>query len=407
MLRRLLATIRISLHSLGDHKVRNALAVTGVAFGTLSLVVVGNVTAMLAAKLQKEADAFGKNLLIVTVRSGRTAGRDAAFSMPRTLKVADGEVIRDRLPYVTEISPSYDTSFPLRYNFGLTTGTVIGVTENYPQLRTVPVAKGRFFLAEEMAGVEKKAIIGSKIADLLFAGEDPVGKTILLARAPFEVVGVLGQMGVDLSGADQDVQVLVPFETMMRRLVNVDYLKTLYVQVADDSFLKQGKEDVAAILRRQHGLAKGARDDFRVQAITDLATIKEDATTLVRELGTTAAILSFSIGGLGILAIMMITVAERKKEIGIRRAVGATRRDILLQFLMEAVLLTAIGTAAGLVASFVITAIVSRVGELPFAVAHLNIGAAIVLGFVLGLFSGIYPARRAAALEPVGALQGL
>lgn len=406
MMRKIYAVIRISLASMADHKVRNLLAMAGIAFGTITLVVVGNVTAMMAAKLKQEADNFGKNLIIVTSRSGRSAGRDAAFATPRTLTVADGDVIRDRLPYIIEASPAYDVNFPLRYNYTLTKGQVYGVAANYPKLRNLPLAQGRFFLADEMATAEKKAIIGAKIATTLFGSEDPLGKTILLYRAPLEVVGVLAPLGVDLSGTDQDVQVLVPFDTMMARLANVSYLKTLYLQVLDDSYLKQAKDDITAILRQQHGITKGRRDDFRVQAITDLATIKEDATRLVQDLGATAAILSFSIGGLGILAIMMISVSERAREIGIRRAVGATRRDILLQFLLESVLLTVFGTLIGLVASLAITLVVATVGEMPFAQSQPSIYLAIVLGLLLGLFAGIYPARRAAALEPVRALQG-
>lgn len=405
MLNKLKINSELSVKNLFLHKLRTLLSILGIAFGALSLIIVGNITNMMEKKVQLEAENFGKNLIIVRAAVIQASGRSTAFSLAKTLKERDGAFLKDMLPYITAVSPAFDRSFPIRYMDSSTKANVTGVTIDYTKLRKINIQSGSFFTNNDIINSEKKALIGYKVWQNLFGETNPIGKHVLLYRAPFEVIGVLAPMGVDLTGNDQDNQILIPFTTMTRRVLNVDYITTLYIQVSEESMLSKGKDDVIKLLRKSHSLNEGVKNDFFVQTISDLASIKEESTKLVKELGNTASFLSFSIGGLGILAIMILTVSERKKEIGIRRACGAQRFDILSQFLFEAVLLTFFGCVLGILLSTIITIIVSVVGKFPLAFSYFYITFSVLLSLLLGLFAGIYPAKKASDVDPIKALQ--
>lgn len=326
----------LSLRNLFIHKLRTFLSILGIAFGTLSLVIVANITKMMEKKVELEAENFGKNLVIVRTGILQLPGRAQSFGISKNLKINDAIDIKEKLTYITDVTPVFDKNFPVRYGETTVSASLLGVLENYPNIRKVELIKGRFFSKEEEENREKVAIIGYKIYESFFKGENPIGKRILIFRAPVEVIGVLKPMGVDLSGNDQDKQILVPLGTMTRRFLNVDYFTTIYAQTKEESQLKLAKEEIRDLLRNNHKLKAGEKDDFFIQTISDIATIKSDAVNLVNDLGNTSSILSFGIGGLGILAIMILTISERKKEIGIRRACGATKKDILYQFIFEA-----------------------------------------------------------------------
>lgn len=406
MISKLKLNLELSLKNLLIHKLRSILSVLGIAFGTLSLVIVGNITKMMEKKVQLEAEKFGKNLVIVRAAVIQASGRGSSFALAKTLKEDDGRYIQEKLPYVVLFSPAFDRTFPILYKENTTKANTTGVNKFYPLLRKVEFEIGDFFLPSDFENYEKKVILGNKVYQNLFGSENPIGKYVLLYRVPLEVVGVLSPMGVDLTGNDQDNQILVPFTTMTRRILNVDYISTLYLQVEDESILNKSKKDITEILRNRHSLKEGVKNDFYVQTISDLASIKEESTKLVKELGNTASFLSFAIGGLGILAIMILTVNERKKEIGIRRACGAKKNDILIQFLLEAVLLTILGSFLGVFLASIVTIVVSFIGKFPLAFSLFQITLAILLSCCLGLFAGIYPAQKASQVDPIRALQG-
>jgi putative ABC transport system permease protein len=361
---------------------------------------------MMKKKVEMEADRYGKNLIIVNAGTSLTPGRGRTVFLPaKTLKISDAIEVKNSLPNVLTVSPSFSKTFPMRYKEKTVTANTVGITPNFFELRNLKIFIGRFLSSNEFENNEKKAILGYKIYENLFGNEDPLGKHVLLFRAPFEVVGVLEPMGVDLTGNDQDNMVLIPFNTMIRRVLNVDYISSFYVQVTTLDSLNPAKEEIKKLLRMRHKILPGQRDDFTVQAITDLVSIKNETTELVSDLGNTASILSYSIGGLGILAIMMMTVAERKREIGIRRACGATKKDIILQFLFEALFLTVSGSLLGILISMVITLLVSHYAFYPFAISIISIFISIFLSFFLGLFAGLYPAKKASDIDPIRALQ--
>jgi len=405
----LLRSIKINLllviKNLHTHKIRTLLSVLGIAFGTISLVIVSNITEMMKKKVAIEAEKYGKNLVIVSAGTSLTPGRGRTVFLPaKTLKESDAYEVKNFIPHIVDVSPSFSKSFPLRYKESRVTANAIGITKNYNKLRNINIYIGRYFTDSEFENNEKKVILGYKIYENLFGKEDPLGKYVLLYRAPLEVVGVLEPMGVDLTGNDQDNQILIPYSTMIRRILNVDYITTFYAQVTNPQYLNITKDEITKLLRIRHKIQKGQRDDFFVRAITDLVSIKDEATTLVNDLGNTASILSFSIGGLGILAIMMMTVAERKREIGIRRACGATKRDIIIQFLLESLFLTISGSVLGIFIATIVTIIISHYALYPLTFSITSFIISIFLSFLLGLFAGIYPAKKASDVDPIKAL---
>lgn len=405
MLRSIKINLLLVIKNLHTHKIRTLLSILGIAFGTISLVIVSNITEMMKKKVSLEAEKYGKNLIIVSAGTSLTPGRGTTVFLPaKTLKESDAKEVKNSIPYVIDVSPSFSKSFPLRYKESRITANAIGISPNYNKLRNINIYMGRYFTDSEFENNEKKVILGYKIYENLFGKEDPLGKYVLLFRAPLEVVGVLEPMGVDLSGNDQDNQILIPYNTMIRRILNVDYITTFYVQVTDPEHLINVKDQITKLLRIRHKILTGQRDDFFVRAITDLVSIKDEATTLVNDLGNTASILSFSIGGLGILAIMMMTVAERKREIGIRRACGATKRDIIIQFLFESLFLTISGSIFGIFIATIVTMIISHYAMYPLTFSITSIIISVLLSFLLGLFAGLYPAKKASDVDPIKAL---
>lgn len=406
MLRSIKINLILTIKNLHTHKLRTLLSILGIAFGTISLVIVSNITEMMKKKVALEAEKYGKNLIIVTAGTSLAPGRGRTIFLPaKTLKESDALEVKNSIPHVLSVSPSFSKNFPLRYRETTVTANTIGISPNFNELRNIKIFIGRYFTETEFDNNEKKVILGYKIYENLFGREDPLGKYVLLFRAPFEVVGVLEPMGVDLTGNDQDNMILIPFSTMIRRVLNVDYISSFYVQVSEPQFLNPVKEEITKLLRIRHKIQPGQRNDFFVQAITDLVSIKDDATILVNDLGKTASILSYSIGGLGILAIMMMTVAERKKEIGVRRACGATKKDIIIQFLLEALFLTMSGSFLGIFIASFITLLVSHYALYPLTFSIYAMIASIFLSFGLGLFAGLYPAKKASDIDPIRALQ--
>lgn len=405
MLRSIKINLILVIKNLYTHKIRTLLSILGIAFGTISLVIVSNITEMMKKKVSIEAEKYGKNLIIVSAGTSLTPGRGTAVFLPaKTLKESDAKEVRNSIPHVVDVSPSFSKSFPLRYRESRVTANAIGISPNYNKLRNIKIYLGRYFTDSEFENNEKKVILGYKIYENLFGKEDPLGKYVLLFRAPLEVVGVLEPMGVDLTGNDQDNQILIPYSTMIRRILNVDYITSFYVQVADSNYLNETKEEINKLLKMRHKILAGQRTDFFVRAITDLVSIKDEATILVNDLGNTASILSYSIGGLGILAIMMMTVVERKREIGIRRACGATKKDIITQFLLEALFLTISGSCIGILVSIIVTILISHYAMYPLTFSINSIMVSLFLSFCLGLFAGLYPAKKASDVDPIKAL---
>jgi len=312
--------------------------------------------------------------------------------------------IKESLKGIEEIAPYYDTTYPARYEDKTLRVSVIGLTDNIFSVKNTNLIMGRVFTKKDDDATEKRVVVGYKIYDNLFDLKDPVGKYMLLFRVPTEIIGVMEEKGTDLTGQDQDIIVYMPLNSFMRRYSNVDYVKGAYIQVQDGVQMSEIKTRVRSFIRKIHNMKEDQKDDFSIFTMDDILRTKEEGIRLVSILTIIASVVSFLIGGLGIFAIMMLSVSERKMEIGIRRVVGSRKRDIVFQFLTESVIVALIGGVFGVAAGFVITMLVDIFGGFPIMFELKNIFVSLLISMVVGIMAGIYPAIQGTKYEPVKAL---
>lgn len=406
-MRRLLLNLKIAWRSLCNFRLRTILAITGVFLGTISLIIVSNLSDSLSKKTEMEIENLGKNLLIV--RSGivrRVATGTVLMSEATNLTLDDAKAIIDSSRFVSSISPSGNKTFPVRYgNIALTSVLVVGATENYPEIRNHNLKEGNFITEEDNRKLTKVAVLGTKVKEKLFGEENPIGKHILIFRVPCEVIGIMEEKGVDISGVDQDNQIFIPLNTFMRRFINKNYINSIYVQVSDTKNIPDAKQEIEQLLRKRHKITEGKKDDFTVIDLKDVTALKSQAVELITVLGRIAAVISFLIGGIGILSIMILIINERRLEIGIRRAVGSRKRDIVLQFLMESSFISLSGGLVGVFLGFTASILIFKLANLPFAMSIKAILIAFTASVLIGILAGLYPSKKATTIQPVDVIR--
>jgi putative ABC transport system permease protein len=397
---------RIALKAVTAHKLRALLAIVGIVVGVAAVIV------MLAVGEGAKRDVLGKiqglgtNILIVSAgQLKNVAGRPQFVGNVTTLDLRDAKAILEECPAVARVAPIQNRKVAVKYNTGTTNTSVVGTSGDFPTVREFQTIVGRFFDADEVQGAQRVAVVGQTVLTNLGGGQNLVGETLRINNVPFEVIGILEPKGVNYAGIDEDDQVLIPISTALRRLFNLTYLSSLYIQAQDERAMGIAARQVTNLLRERHRIKAGQPEDFTIQTQAEiLEAAQETSQTFSLLLGSIAGI-SLFVGGIGILAMMVISVRERTKEIGIRRAVGARRRDILLQFILEA---TSLSLAGGLVGSLVGIAggvLLARATGWPTAISPVAILMAFGVSAAIGVFFGAYPARRAARLDPIVALR--
>ncbi|NWF76897.1 MAG: ABC transporter permease [Nitrospirae bacterium] len=404
---RIFLNLKIAVRSLLNFKLRTSLAVLGVFLGTFSLIVVSNLSDSLSKKTEQEAENFGVNLLIVRSGIVRKFGtRTRLLSEATTLTVDDASAIKNGSRLIHDVSPSGNENFPVRYgNNVLKSVLVIGVTPNYTNIRNFHVKEGNFITNDDNRNLNKVAVLGKKVAERLFTDEDPIGKYILIWRVPCQVIGIMEEKGVDISGADQDNQIFIPLNTFLRRFVNKDYVNNISVQVIEESLIPVAKKEIEFILRNRHKIRDNQNDDFTVIDLKDVMELKTQAMTMIKILGRVSAVISFLIGGIGILSIMILIVNERRVEIGIRRAVGSRKRDIILQFLIEASFISFSGGTVGVILSSFASIMIFVFADLPFSISPAGHVISFVSTIAVGILAGIYPSQKAIKIQPVDVIR--
>ncbi|MBU2026137.1 MAG: ABC transporter permease [Proteobacteria bacterium] len=402
-MKRTLLNLKIAFGSLGNFKLRTALATLGVFFGTLSLVVVGNLSDSLALKTEQEIANLGNNLIIVVSGQIRRYGPNTPLiSRATNLTLGDAEAIVESLPAAARVSPSGFKAFPVRRgNTVLKAIAVNGVTPDFSEVRNFEIAEGSPLTEEDDRLQRKVALIGRTTADKLFGEENPVGKTILIWRVPCQIIGVMAEKGADIAGNDQDNQLFVPLKTFLRNFVNKENVNIIYVQAVSAEAIDPLRGEIEALLRVRHGIRKDMKDDFSVVDLKEVTALKNQAMDLISVLGRIAAAAAFLIGALGILSIMILIVNERRVEIGIRRAVGSRKRDIILQFLMESSFISVSGGAIGMAAGLLMSLAIAWVLRYPASISVRGLLMAFAASVASGILAGIYPSLKATTIHPV------
>ena len=402
-MKRTILNLKIALRSLGNFKLRTALAVLGVFFGTLSLVVVGNLSDSLALKTEQELANLGNNLIIVVSGQIHRYGPNIPLiSRATNLTPGDAEAIADSLPAAARVSPSGFKAFPIRRGSTVLKAVAVnGVTPNFSEVRNFEIAEGSPITEEDDRLQRKVALIGRTTAEKLFGEENPVGKTILIWRVPCQIIGVMAEKGADIAGNDQDNQLFIPLKTFLRNFVNQENVNIIYVQAASVEAIDPLRGEIEALLRVRHGIRKDMKDDFGVVDLKEVTALKSQAMDLISVLGRIAAAASFLIGALGILSIMILIVNERRVEIGIRRAVGSRKRDIILQFLMESSFISVSGGAIGMAAGLLMSLAIAQVLRYPASISVRGLLTAFAASVASGILAGIYPSLKATTIHPV------
>ncbi|NLE36906.1 MAG: FtsX-like permease family protein [Pirellulaceae bacterium] len=397
--------IVLSCEILAAHKLRTLLSVTGIVVGIATVVLMVSAGRGAEKQILDRIRDMGTNLIVVNAGQTRiVAGRQRQTSVVTTMEIDDAQAIQTQCASVRATAPAITKKLAVRWEDENAVTTVIGMMPDGFEIRNIGVVDGRRFDADENRSRRRVAVLGPTAATNLFGRRNPLGLQFRIGRVPFEVVGITESKGMDPNGLDQDDLIIVPLETAMRRLFNVDYIDTIYVQAREAGLLDRAEGEIRDLLRDRHRL-RDRPDDFTIQnQATLLAAERETAQSMTLLIGSVAAI-SLFVGGIGILAVMLISVRERTREIGLRRALGATRRDIRLQFLLESSMLAGSGGVLGVLAGVSVAMAVSWLGYFETIISWPAAVAGFGFSVAVGLIFGIYPAVRAAALEPIEALR--
>lgn len=398
----------LSTKALLRHRVRTALAMSGTAVGIGAVLVMTAVGEGVEEQVLTEIEALGQNLLVVSAGDApRVPWRRRMTPKVTTMTLADARALLEEASLVQVVAPAQDRTLRVKYGQISTMAKVMGTTPDFEEVRNFRTVAGRYFTDEENQNSARVAVLGSGVRDILFPREDPMGKTLRLGRVSFRIIGVLESKGATVDGlSGEDNQVVIPLQTALRRVFNLDHLKMIYVQVSDGDRLVEAENQISSILRTRHRLAElEMQDDFAIQSQTLIRTARLEAVSSFRRMILGLGSVALLAGGVGILSVMLLSVRERRNEVGLRVAVGARSRDILTQFLLESLFLGVaggvVGVVMGLGAIWAIatwTEFATRVNGTALVV---GVGAALLIGVLFGSF----PAQRAAALDPIEALR--
>jgi len=394
--------IKVAFKSLFANKLRTFLAMLGIIIG------VGAVISMLAMgtgaqeRVMQRIASMGTNLVVV--RPGQRGLHGRMLDISQRLKLSDAKAILDQVPGVYQAAPVVRGNSQLKYFNKNTRSNVIGSSVTYFPIRNFEIEKGRSFTEGEVERMARVAVLGATTAGNLFGASDPIGETIKIQGINFSIIGVIKAKG-SRGRYDPDDQVIIPYTTAMKQLLGLDYLHEIDIQTSDNADLEEVQKAITVLLRRLHRLLEGAADDFYIRSQEEIVeAASEVSRTFTILLGSIAGI-SLLVGGIGIMNMMLVTVTERTREIGVRKAIGAKNRDILLQFLVEAIVLTGLGGLVGVAFGIGAAQMIPKFTQFSTVIKLTSILLALSFSAAVGIFFGFYPARSAALLDPIEALR--
>ena len=389
--------------SLIANKLRSLLTMLGIIIGVAAVIALVSIGNGVKQDIEDSISSLGSNLLVVLPGAPRTPGARSSQGSMKSLKISDYEAIA-KLEGVKAASPMTNGSYVVIYQNKNWTTSVAGVNSNFQDVNNWTMTSGRFFSDKNVQNRERVAVVGQTVVKNLFADEDPVGKEIRVKNIPFRVIGVLKSKGNGTMGNDQDDTVLIPYTTSMERVEGIDYLRRVYVVAKDDGGIDRLQADIENLLRVRHNIKDTNLDDFNIQNMKSIMeTVAQTTGTFTLFLGAVAAI-SLVVGGIGIMNIMLVSVTERTREIGVRKALGATYSVIVTQFLIEAVVISLMGGFIGLAFGIGASKVIGMVSGMSTIVSVPTIIMSFAFSMAIGLIFGIYPARKAAKLNPIDAL---
>ncbi|MES2467103.1 MAG: ABC transporter permease [Verrucomicrobiota bacterium] len=405
LLLRPLLTAMIALRALRRNKLRSILTALGIIIGVASVVAMVAVGNGARNKIQGEVSALGQNLLLVFAGNKRSAGVNSGLGSAASITLEDAEAVKNEVRDIVAMSPEVWTNAQAIASGRNWSTTISGVAPDYLGVRDWPVSAGAMFTDREVRSAAKVAVIGSKTANELFGAINAIGQTVRINNIPFVITGQLSSKGAGLGNNNQDDRIVLPYTTVMKRLTGEKSVKLLNIRINDASRMETAQQQITALLRQRHRTPVGEGNDFNILNQKEIADKVANISGIITMMLGAIAGMSLLVGGIGIMNIMLVSVTERTREIGIRMAVGAQGSDILLQFLIEAITLSLLGGGLGVLAGFGIARGIGNVADFQPVVTAGSVILAFSVSFAIGVFFGFYPARKAARLDPIDALR--
>ena len=403
----LLMIIRVAFRALVRNKMRAALTMLGIIIGVSAVIAMVSIGQGASASVQAQIESIGTNLLFVSAGAQNVGGvrSGTGDTGTQTLTVDDLDAIKREVPSVSMVTPSVNARAQMvagnqNWNTALT-----GVSEQYPDIRKWPVANGSFFTDADVRTAARTIVIGQTLADNLFPGTDPIGQDIRVMNLPFRVVGVMQKKGQDAQGRDQDDVAFAPYTTVQKKILGRDRIQIAYVSAISQDATYTAQDQISDLLRQRHKLTASEPNDFTVRNMTDIAEAANETSKTMTILLACIAGVSLLVGGIGIMNIMLVSVTERTREIGIRMAIGARSSAVRTQFLIESIVLSLTGGTIGIILGIVLSLAIPAFLGWPTLVSFMAIVGSVLFSAAVGIFFGYYPARKAAALDPIEALR--
>ena len=391
--------------SLIANKLRTILTMLGIIIGVAAVIAMVSVGMGVKKNVTDSISRLGSNMLMVMSGSSNRGGVRGGAGSVQTLTYDDAKAIKNKIKDVAYVSPTVQGSYQVVYGHENWSTTVSGVIPEYAQIQSLTMQSGIFFTEHDVEVRNRVAVIGTTVATNLFGTVNPVGKKIRVGNNPYTVIGLIASKGQSSVGQDQDDTVLIPLTTAQERLMGITYVRMVNVQVANADKMDEVQANIEKLLRQRHRIRTGTDDDFSVRNLTSLMETMSETTTMITLLLGSVAGISLIVGGIGIMNIMMVSVTERTREIGIRKAIGATFNSIMLQFLIESTMISILGGIIGIFLGIGLAKAISHFGGFTTVISSLSIIISFGFSLFVGIFFGMWPARKAAKLDPIDALR--
>ncbi|HEV2386113.1 MAG TPA: ABC transporter permease [Candidatus Acidoferrales bacterium] len=397
--------MRTSLQALAANKMRTALTMLGIIIGVAAVICTVAIGEGASQQVQAQISSMGANMIFIMAGSVNRGGVHMGSQATKTLTMEDAQAILRLIPLVKAVSPGVGSGAQVVYQGQNWFTQVQGSGPDYFQIRNWPVVSGRAFTQREVDVAANVCVVGHTVAENLFGNDDPIGKIIRVGSLPFIIEGELQTKGESTFGRDQDDLIIAPVSTVMKKLAGISWVNSINASAISDSSIQPAMQQIAALLRQRHKLRPGEDDDFMIRSPQELADAATSSARVMTMLLASIASVSLLVGGIGIMNIMLVSVTERRREIGVRRAVGATRRDIRYQFLSEAMVISLIGGGVGIIGGIIGSAVVSGMLQWPTQVPLTAVIVAVGFSAAVGVFFGYYPAQKASKLDPIETLR--
>jgi len=403
----LLAILKIAWRALARNKMRSSLTLLGIVIGVGAVITMVSLGQAAQRMVEAQIASVGPNLLFVSPGSRNAGGAQLGAGFSATLTDGDVEAIVREVPLVAAATPMVTTRGQMVFGNQNWATRIEGTNERAPQIRAWDIARGEFFSSADVRSANRVLVLGNTVAEQLFEGADPVGETVRVNNLPFRVAGVLEAKGQALTGQDQDDMIVVPYTTVQKKLRRsaLNSIDNVMISTSSPLASRVAESQISELMRQRHNIREGEPDDFRVRNLADVAQTAEQTTLILTLLLGSIAAVSLVVGGIGIMNIMLVSVTERTREIGIRMAVGARSSQIRLQFLAESVMLSLIGGLIGIVLGAAGAAGITHALKWPTFISSLAVIVSFLFSAAVGIFFGYYPAHRAASLDPIEALR--